>query len=113
MSYEIKKAKDQIGQDMPHSEYSIDQALVSVSNLMSTLVNARLNTGVPASTGQAAILRLAKAQMALVDASSDILRVHGELKKIGKEYAWGDTHEDCPPAAQASDKDGKRLSIVA
>ncbi len=111
MSYEIKKAKDQIGQDMPHTEYSIDQALVSVSDLMSTLVKARLSTGVPASTGQAAILRLAKAQMALVDASSDVLRVHGELKKIGKEYAgYGD--ETCPPA-QAAKKDDAHLSIVA
>ncbi|WP_108812557.1 hypothetical protein [Sphingorhabdus sp. Alg231-15] len=111
MSYEIKKATDQIGEDMPHTEYTIDQALVSVSNLMSTLVNARLNTGVPASTGQAAILRLAKAQMALVDASNDVLRVHGELRKIGKEYAMPDLHE-CPPA-QASGKEDTKLSIVA
>ncbi|WP_109357498.1 hypothetical protein [Sphingorhabdus sp. EL138] len=112
MSYEIKKAKDQIGQDMPHTEYSIDQALVSVSDLMSTLVRARLNTGVPASTGQAAILRLAKAQMALVDASSDVLRVHGELKKIGKEYAGHGGHE-CPPTAKKSEKDQPNLSVVA
>lgn len=111
MSYEIKKAKDQIGEDMPHTEYSIDQALVSVSNLMSTLVNARLSTGVPASTGQAAILRLAKAQMALVDASSDVLRVHGELRKIGKEHAGWD-HEECPPA-QASGETNNHLSVVA
>ncbi len=112
MSYEIKKAKDQIGQDMPHTEYSIDQALVSVSDLMSTLVKARLSTGVPASTGQAAILRLAKAQMALVDASNDVLRVHGELKKIGKEYAGLDMHE-CPPAAQASIDESSHLSVVS
>lgn len=110
MSYEIKKATDQISQDMPHTEYSIDQALVSVSDLMSTLVKARLNTDVPASTGQAAILRLAKAQMALVDASNDILRVHGELKKIGKEYAGWD-HEECP--AQGSNNKDTHLSVVA
>lgn len=111
MSYEIKKATDQISQDMPHTEYSIDQALVSVSDLMSTLVKARLNTDVPASTGQAAILRLAKAQMALVDASNDVLRVHGELKKIGKEYGGMDVH-GCP-SAQASGKEDVKFSIVA
>ncbi|MEP3227083.1 MAG: hypothetical protein ABJO01_13985 [Parasphingorhabdus sp.] len=111
MSYEIKKAKDQIGKDMPNTEYSIDQALISVSTLMATLVNARISSGVPAATGQAAILRLAKAQMALVDASSDVLRVHGELKKIGKEYA-GYGSEDCPPA-QASHNDKTQLSIVS
>lgn len=112
MSYEIKKATDQIAQDMPHTEYSIDQALISVSDLMSTLVRARLNTGVPASTGQAAILRLAKAQMALVDASNGVLRVHGELKKISKEHAGHDIHE-CPPSAQRPVKDQANLSIVA
>lgn len=110
MSYETKRASDQISQDLPQTEYSIDQALLSVSDLMSTLIEARISSGVPASTGQAAILRLAKAQMALVDASSDVLRVHGELKKIGKEYAGHDIHE-CPPAA--AQKGHPELSIVA
>lgn len=111
MSYEIKKTKDQIVQDIPHTEYSIDQALVSVSDLMARLVKARLSNGVPASTGQAAILRLAKAQLALVDASSDVLRGHGELKKIGCERADGEIHDD--PAANGSSQDEASLSVVS
>jgi len=101
MSYQIKIASDQIKQDMPHTEVSIDQALISVSNLLATLVQARVDTGVPAATGQIAVRRLAKAQMALVEASSDVLRVHGELQKVGREFAGMDLHETCP-AVQGS-----------
>lgn len=112
MSMKIKLASDEIKRELPFTEASVDHALISVSNLMSTLVQARLDTGVPAATGQAAIRRLAKAQMALVDASSDVLRVHGELKKIGREHAGYDHHE-CPPVAHTSTREEAKLSIVA
>lgn len=112
MSYQIKIASDQIKQDVPLTEASIDEALISVSNLMSTLIQARLDTGVPAATGQGAVRRLAKAQMALVEASSDVLRVHGELLKVGREYAGMDVHETCPPA-QAIAAEGKLFSVAA
>ncbi len=112
MSYQIKIASDQIMQDVPLTEASIDEALISVSNLMSTLIRARLDTGVPAATGQGAVRRLAKAQMALVEASSDVLRVHGELLKVGREYAGMDVHENCPPA-QATAGEGKLFSVAA
>jgi hypothetical protein len=112
MSYQIKIASDQIKQDVPLTEAAIDKALISVSNLMATLVQARMETGVPAATGQVAVRRLAKAQMALVEASSDVLRMHGELIKVGQEYAGMDVHEDCPPA-QASAGQGKLHSVAA
>ena len=76
MSMKIKLASDQIKSELPHTEASVDEALVSVANLMSTLVQARLDPGDPAAPGQVAIRRLPKAQMALVEASSDVLRVH-------------------------------------
>jgi hypothetical protein len=89
MSYQIRIASDQIKHEVPNTEASIDHALVSVSTLMATLVQARMDTGVPAATGQVAVRRLAKAQMALIEASSDVLRVHGELKKVGQECGHG------------------------
>ena len=79
---------------------------------MSNLVTARLDTGVPAATGQVAVRRLAKAQMALVEASGDVFGVHGELLKIGRECAVLDVHETCPPA-QASAGQGKLHSVAA
>jgi len=112
MSYQIRIASDQIKQDVPHTEASIDLALVSVSNLMATLVQARMDTGVPAATGQVAVRRLAKAQMALVEASSDVLRAHGDLQKVGQEFAGLDVHETCPPA-QAAAGPGNLHSVAA
>lgn len=112
MSYQMKIASDQIKQDVPHTEASIDLALISVSSLMATLVQARLDTGVPAATGQIAVRRLAKAQMALVEASSDVLRMHGELKKVGQAYAGLDVHDGCPPA-QAAVNSGTLHSVAA
>ena len=111
MSYKISQASDQIQQEVVNTEASIDQALASLSVLMTAMVNARIDTGVPAATGQLAIRRLAKAQTALVETSNEILRVHSELLKVGTEHAILDTHE-CPPA-EGSNKTNKPLSIVA
>ncbi len=38
MSCQIRKASDQIKQDVPRTEASIDKALISVSNLLATLL---------------------------------------------------------------------------
>ena len=87
--------------DVPAAEVRIDDALIAVSSLMTSVVTARRDTnGVPATRGQATIRRLMKAQMALVDVSGDILRVHGELADIGRETAGYDLHE-CPSLGEA------------
>lgn len=95
--------------DVPNAEATIDDALIAVSSLMTSIVTARRDTGVPAVTGQSTIQRLAKAQMSLIDASGDVLRVHGDLLRIGKETAGLDLH-DCPSAQDASQP---HLSAVA
>src|SRR3546814_18397625 len=72
-----------------------------MTSLMTSVVTERRDTiGVPATSGHATIRRLAKAQMALVDVSGDILRVHGDLVQIGRETAGYDLHE-CPAIAGA------------
>lgn len=96
-------------QDVPLAEASLDNALIAVSTLMASVVTARQRVGVAPKTGQASILRLAKAQLSLVEVSGDVLRVHGELADIGKETAALDLHE-CPAQAQGS---VPRLAIVA
>ena len=51
-----------IGREVPATEASLDDALIAVSSLIRTMVEARKNTDVPPATGQASIARLAKAQ---------------------------------------------------
>ena len=76
MSKEISFAAARLERDVPAAEGRVDDALIAVSSLMTSVVTARRDTiGVPATSGHATIRRLAKAQMALVDVSGDILRV--------------------------------------
>ncbi len=95
--------------EVPTAEAKVDDAIIALSSLMTSMVTARRETGVPAQTGQSSILRLAKAQMSLVSVSSDVLRVHGELLDIGKEMGSYDLR-DCPKGAQESTP---HLSAVA
>jgi hypothetical protein len=95
MSMTISSATARLAREVPEAEARIDEALISLSGLMSTMVQARRDTDTPASTGQAALLRLAKAQMALLDAGSDVLRVHSELLKVGRTTAGLDLEENC------------------
>ena len=81
--------------DVPTAESKVDDAIIALSSLMTSMVTARRESGAPAKTGQATILRLAKAQMSLVDVSSDVLRIHGDLLEIGKEMGSYDLR-DCP-----------------
>jgi hypothetical protein len=85
---------------VPNAEAQVDDSLIAISSLMTSVVTARRETGVPAKTGQGAILRLARAQLSLVEVGGEILRVHGELAEIGKETAGYDLRE-CPSIALA------------
>lgn len=85
--------------EVPQAEDRIDDALIALSSLMASVVTARRDIdGVPALLGQTAIQRLAKAQLALASVGGDMLRVHGDLVRIGRETAGYDLHE-CPPSA--------------
>lgn len=96
MPVSIPIFKARLEKEVPDAEVRIDDALIAVSSLMTSVVSARREVeGVPPAKGQATIQRLAKAQLALIDASGDVLRVHGDLVQIGKETAGYDLHE-CP-----------------
>ncbi|ALC11438.1 hypothetical protein [Sphingopyxis sp. 113P3] len=86
--------------EIPNAENRVDDSLIALSSLMTSVVTARRATGVPAKTGQRTILRLAKAQLSLVEVGGELLRAHGELAEIGKETAGYDLRE-CPPSALA------------
>jgi hypothetical protein len=103
MPKEITLTTARLARDVPSAEIRIDDALIAVSSLMASVVTARRDTvGIPAIKGHAAIQRLMKAQMALVDVSGAILRVHGDLVEIGRETAGYDLHK-CPAIAGGDD----------
>lgn len=98
MSQNIAAMTARLQREVPNAETSIDDALIAVASLMTSVVTARRESGVPAKTGQGTIIRLARAQMSLVEVSGDILRAHGELVEIGRETAGYDLRE-CPAVA--------------
>ena len=108
----VLEATKRIQQGVPRAEASIDQAMADLTNLMTVLVNARLETSVPAATGQATIRRLSKAHTAMLEASGEVLRAHDELLKIAREHAGFDIHE-CPDVEGADHQDKAPLSVVA
>jgi hypothetical protein len=83
-----------ITRELPAAERSVDEAIAALSDLMSTLARARAASDVAPSTGQETLMRLAKAQSAIIGVSSDVLRVHGDLLTIAQEtMSW----TECPP----------------
>jgi len=109
MSNSINTMAARLQCDVPNAEARIDDAMIAVSSLMTNMVTARREIGVAAKTGHSSILRLAKAQVSLVEVSGDVLRVHGELAEIGREMGAYDLRE-CPNVAAAT---GVRLAAVA
>ncbi len=105
----IEQATLQLQHDVPDAEAKIDDAILAMSSLMTSMVKARRVSGVSAKTGHVSITRIAKAQVSLVAISGEVLRVHGELAGIGREVAGLDVHEECPTTAVA----GPLLKIVA
>lgn len=105
MSENISLTAARLQRQVPAAETRIDDALIAVSTLITSVVTARRDTpGVPPVKGQATIARLVKVQSALCGASGDVLRVHGELVDIGRETGGLDLHE-CPSEATAGDGD--------
>lgn len=103
MSENINLMAARLQHQVPAAELRIDDALIAVSSLFTSVVTARRDTaGVPPVKGQATIQRLANVQMALVGASRDVLRVHGDLADIARETSGLDLHE-CPAIAGSGD----------
>lgn len=104
MPISISALTARLEREVPDAEFRIDDAIVAVSTLMTSVATARRDIrGAPAVDSQVTIHRLANMQLALVRVSGDALRVHGDLVRIGKETAGYDLH-DCPefssPAAR-------------
>jgi Cu/Zn superoxide dismutase len=89
-----------ITRQVPEAEASVDEAIIKISSLITTLVQARQVSDVPAATGQMTLMRLSKVQMSLVQVGNDVLRAHKDLAKIGEVHAGFHIHE-CPPAGFA------------
>ncbi|WP_271078266.1 hypothetical protein [Aurantiacibacter sp. MUD61] len=91
MPHEV--AQMRIVRDLRAAEEALDNALLRQSSLLTTMVEARRETGSAPFLGQEALLRLAKSQETLVSAGNDLARVHGNLLKVQADVVG---YEGCP-----------------
>ena len=94
MTMTVPVAQMRIARDISAAEQALDEALIRHSSLFTTMVSARRETGSDPFTGHEALLRLAKAQQALLEAGGNLARVHGSLLDVQREMGIAD---DCPP----------------
>jgi hypothetical protein len=100
MSMTIAAATARISRQLPEAELSLDCALLASARLMESMLLARQADGLQGYVGQTALMRLAKAQRTLIESQNDMLRIHEELRGIGREVkAIGDEEGTCPQTA--------------
>jgi hypothetical protein len=98
MSMTVPVAQLRIARDIRHAEDALNEALLRYSSIFSTVATARMDTDVGAFAAQEALLRLAKSQQALLDATGNLARAHGSLLDVQRELGIGD---ECPPKEMA------------
>ena len=96
MSLDSSLATARIARQLKQAECKTDEALLALSELMSTLVRARSSTDVVPHTGQGALIRLAQAQRSIIDGGSDLFRVHDAMSSIGRELGVLDEPNSTP-----------------
>lgn len=89
-------AAARLAREVPTAERAIDEALLATNAVLQTMLTARADGTVPAHAGQLAMAKLIQSQKALVEASTDFMRVHQELANLGREMMVAD-YGDCPP----------------
>lgn len=74
-----------IARELRDTEAKLDDALFASAKLMQTMITARRNPDVEVHTGQAALIRLSRAQQSIVAGTSDMFRVHDEMLRVNRE----------------------------
>lgn len=106
MSLDRHAATARIARQLKTAEKQTDDALLALSELMSTLLRARASSNVVPHTGQAALIRLIEAQRSFINGSTDLFRVHDVMSGIGRELGVLDEPDSTPRLADL-DEDAK------
>ena len=95
------RAAKQIADQLIPAETALDQALISVSRLIETSINARSDAQLPISCGHQAIKGMSSVINLITRAREEMVEVHADLAEtkilIGlREVSFGDSG-GCPP----------------
>ena len=105
MSARILEDAQTIRKHIREAEAVTDEAMIACSKLKQLILKARQNPEVNVDAGQKAMVRLLQAEQQALAMSTNLLRVHEELNKVGREYMGpehdGETHIS-PSAIEAT-----------
>lgn len=108
----IKRSAVAIRQHIRLTEASGDKLLEDTADLMKAMVSARRQAAAEPHIGQHAIMRLAKAQQAIISAQNEFFRVHDELVKI-QTVMMPDESGSTQPSGIADDAVASFEGIIA
>lgn len=87
MTLPIPAATARIASQLGAVERKADDMLISLNELMVSMLRARANREVAVHTGQRALIRLMAAQQSILESSNNIFRCHDEMSTIAREMA--------------------------
>ena len=87
MTLPISAATARIANQLGEVERKADDMLISLNELMVTMLRARANREVAVHTGQRALVRLMAAQQSILEGSNNIFRCHDEVATVAREMA--------------------------
>lgn len=112
MTFTVQTAAARLRREIPAAEAALDEAMLRTTDVIRTILTARLEAGVPAHVGQEALLRLHKVQSSLLDAGSNIFRVHSQAADAAVVYCGAD-EPTCPPSGTDESETVTALNAVA
>lgn len=94
-------ATARITRELHLAEEAFDDTMLRLSTLLSSMIQARQSVGVEPIAGQAALMRLVRAQQSLLESQNDLNRTHRELRKTAIEVKAMPDEDYCPPKSRA------------
>lgn len=88
-----------IREQLRATEATSDQLLFDSFELGKRMLTARRNPDVAPHIGQAALMRLTRAQRSILEGQCDIFRVHDEMSKVGVAVGVMDENNTTPAYA--------------
>lgn len=93
----IPAAGTRFARELEDAEMLTNQAIAAYAKIKQTMVAVRLDTDLPQYAGQESLMRLQKGETLLVEAMSNLARVHAGLRKdFIRETASPDMPGHCP-----------------
>ena len=83
-----------IRQHIREAEAVTDEAMLACSKLKQVILRARRNPDVGIDAAQKAMVRLLQVEQQALAMSTNLLRVHEELNKVGREYMGPETGDE-------------------